>query len=88
MSADGKVVVGLSQADWEDNSAPRRAFVWTKADGMQSLRDVLIANGVAGLDNWELREATSISADGVWVVGQGINPSGDREAFLANIAAP
>jgi len=43
---------------------------------------------VTGLDNWELREAASISADGQWVVGTGINPSGLREAFLANVSAP
>ena len=48
----------------------------------------MIAKGVTGLDNWELREATSISADGQWVVGWGNNPSGFDEAFLANIAAP
>jgi len=86
VSADGSVVVGQSQVD--NSSATSEAFVWTQADGMQRLRDVLIAKGVTGLDNWELREATSISADGEWVVGNGINPSGDQEAFLANIAAP
>ena len=86
VSADGSVVVGQSQAD--NNSATSEAFVWTQVNGMQRLRDVLIAKGVTGLDNWELREATSISADGQWVVGDGINPSGDREAFLANISAP
>ena len=86
VSADGSVVVGQSQAD--NNSATSEAFVWTQANGMQRLRDVLIANGVTGLDNWELREASDISADGQWVVGDGINPSGQREAFLANISVP
>jgi probable HAF family extracellular repeat protein len=86
VSADGNVVVGQSQAD--NGSASSEAFVWTQANGMQSLRDVLIAKGTTGLDNWVLREATSISADGEWVVGYGINPSGDQEAFLANISAP
>ena len=83
VSADGNVVVGNSQG-----ASGSEAFVWTQADGMQSLRDLLIANGVTGLDNWELREADAISADGQWVVGNGTNPSGDTEAFLANISAP
>jgi hypothetical protein len=48
----------------------------------------LIANGLTGLDNWVLRETTSISDNGQWVVGHGINPSGFSEAFLANISAP
>lgn len=86
VSADGSVVVGQSQAD--TSSSTSEAFIWTQGNGMQSLRDVLIANGATGLDNWELREATGISADGKWVVGSGINPAGFNEAFLANISAP
>ena len=86
VSADGSVLVGQSQGD--SNSATSEAFVWTQANGMQRLRDMLIAKGVTGLDNWTLREASSISADGQWVVGHGINPSGFSEAFLANISAP
>jgi hypothetical protein len=49
---------------------------------------VLIAKGVTGLDNWVLSEALSISANGEWVVGYGINPAGLAEGFLANISAP
>jgi probable HAF family extracellular repeat protein len=85
VSADGSVVVGQSEVDASGFTV---AFVWTQADGMQSLRDLLITKGVTGLDNWVLREATDISADGQWVVGNAINASGDDEAFLANISAP
>ncbi len=85
VSADGSVVVGRGESGLQQI---QEAFVWTQANGMQSLRDVLIAKGVTGLDNWVLRNANSISADGEWVVGDGINPSGDQEAFLANISAP
>jgi hypothetical protein len=45
------------------------AFVWTQADGMQRLIDVLVANGATGLDGWILTEAQAVSADGQWVVG-------------------
>ena len=86
VSADGSVVVGQSQPD--NNGMTSEAFVWTQANGMQRLRDVLIANGVTGLDNWVLRETSSISDDGQWVVGYGTNPSGFEEAFLADISAP
>ena len=85
VSADGSVVVGRSRTD--DISA-NEAFVWTQDNGMQSLRDMLIASGVTGLDDWELHEASGISADGQWVVGNGINPLGEGEAFLADISAP
>jgi probable HAF family extracellular repeat protein len=87
VSADGIVVVG-QQRKAGNSSCTSGAFVWTQSGGMQSLRDVLIAKGVTGLDDWELREANSISADGQWVVGSGENPSGFNEAFLANISAP
>jgi len=83
VSADGSVVVGNGESTSGDE-----AFVWTQANGMQSLRDLLIAKGVTNLDNWELRGASSISADGQWVVGNGINPSGLQEGFLADISTP
>jgi probable HAF family extracellular repeat protein len=84
VSADGTVVVGETRG----GAGAMIAFVWTQADGMQSLRDVLIANGVTGLDNWELSMASGISADGEWVTGWGTNPAGIEEGFLANISAP
>ena len=86
MSADGNVVVGSSDPD--NSSQFREAFVWTQADGMQNLRNLLIADGVTGLDNWVLHDARSISADGKWVVGNGVNPNGFNEGFLTNISAP
>ena len=87
MSADGNVVVGQSQTDG-CSVCSSEAFVWTPSNGMQRLRDVLIASGVSGLDNWVLRNANGISADGQWIAGDGINPSGFQEAFLANISPP
>ena len=63
------------------------AFVWTQADGMQRLIDVLVANGATGLDGWILTDAQAVSADGRWVVGS-CNPPGSfvSEPFLAFIA--
>lgn len=63
------------------------AFVWTQADGMQRLIDVLVANGATGLDGWILTEAQAVSADGQWVVGS-CTPPGEYppiEPFLAFI---
>ena len=80
VSADGSVVVG-----WGSSASGQTAFVWTQGDGIQSLHDVLMINGATGLGGWQLQSAHGISADGQWVVGHGINPSGDREAFLASL---
>jgi hypothetical protein len=55
---------------------------------MQNLRDLLIAGGVTGLTNWTLTEAKSISADGLTIVGTGINPLGNSEAWIATVPEP
>jgi uncharacterized membrane protein len=51
---------------------------------MVSLKDTLIG---AGLDvsGWSLTSANAISADGFTIVGNGINPSGQTEAWVANL---
>ena len=82
VSADGSVVVGYGAG----TSGGYEAFLWTSDGGMKGLLDVLVANGATGLPGWTLYNATGISADGQWVVGNGINPLGKEEAFLANIA--
>lgn len=83
VSADGSVIVGTSGGPGDSGEG---AFVWTEEAGMQFLFDVLVANGVEGLEGWTLGNAYGVSADGRWVVGSGTNPLGQAEAFLANIA--
>lgn len=80
-SGDGAVVVGEGVS-----GSGTDAFVWTEANGMQRLFDVLVATGTPGLTGWHLLIATGISVDGQWVAGIGSNPLGETEAFLANIA--
>jgi uncharacterized membrane protein len=82
VSADGSTVVGISDTA---ALAPAEAFVWTEANGMQRLFDVLVANGATGLSGWVLLGATGISADGSRIVGYANNPLGQTEAFLADI---
>ena len=81
-SSDGGVVVGFGDTD----SGPE-AFIWTQAEGMQRLIDVLVANGATGLDGWILTDAKAVSADGQWVVGS-CHPTDSfgTEPFLAFIA--
>jgi probable HAF family extracellular repeat protein len=75
VSSDGSIVVGQSGG---------QAFRWSQSDGMVSLKDTLIG---AGLDvsGWSLTSANAISADGFTLVGNGINPSGQTEAWVANL---
>jgi probable HAF family extracellular repeat protein len=75
VSADGSIIVGSSNG---------QGFRWTQSTGMVSLKETLIG---AGLDvsGWTLSSANAISADGFTIVGSGRNPSGQTEAWVANL---
>lgn len=83
VSGDGKVVVGSSQSEGD----LQRAFVWTEADGMQSIDFLLTSLGV-DVSGWELYDAVGISDDGRTILGLGINPDGNFEAWIAVIPEP
>lgn len=76
VSADGSVIVGFNGPN---------AFIWTPTYGMKSIQDILIADGL-NLNGWSLSSAIGISADGTVIVGNGIDPSGHTEAWIANLA--
>ena len=81
-STDGATIVGLT-----DSPTGRRAFIWDAADGMRDLQTLLSSEG-AHLTGWQLTEATGISADGTTLVGNGIDPSGNAEAWIATVPEP
>ncbi len=89
-SADGSVVVG-----WGSTTSGKEAFRWehtatcslanTGSDPcLVRLADYLTARGF-DVSAWTLTEATGISADGSVIVGNGVNPDGDAEAWLVEI---
>ncbi len=55
--------------------------------GCAALRQVLVSQFDLGanLAGWKLRSATAVSADGSVVVGYGMNPNGNREAWIARL---
>jgi hypothetical protein len=55
---------------------------------MENLQSVLQGLGVAGVNGWILLGATGVSADGTMIVGAGINPAKEREAFRAVVPLP
>lgn len=81
VSADGSVVVGFST---------QGAFLWTQQDGMRRLETILSQDLGLGpaIQGWELQQATGVSADGMVVVGTGINPDGDQEAWIVRLPEP
>jgi probable HAF family extracellular repeat protein len=85
VSADGSVVVGLSQGG--DPVYDQTAFIWDATNGMRSLPQVLTDSGL-DLSGWVLDSATGISADGLTIAGNGTNPLGQHEAWIAFLPEP
>ena len=84
VSADGSVVVGYD-ISYDINRNQSEAFVWTHTGGIVSLKETLIGEGL-DVSGWTLSSATAISADGFTIVGNGTNPSGQSEAWVANLS--
>jgi uncharacterized membrane protein len=80
VSADGSVLVG---ADTSADMSQMYAFIWDQANGMRSLYDLLAPD--VDLSDWSLTSARGISADGLTIVGYGINPGGNTEAWMATV---
>lgn len=79
----GSVVVGNGRT--EQGST---AFLWEPNSGMQQLSTVLAFDYGLDLTGWHLLDATDVSPDGRTIVGVGINPSGDIEAWVATVPEP
>jgi uncharacterized membrane protein len=83
VSGDGSVVVGFGG----DGSAPI-AMRWIEATGMVALIDILRAVGAFEAEGWQLRTAYGVSQDGKVIAGEGINPCGQLEGWIARIDGP
>lgn len=75
-SNDGRFVVG---------SSGDRAFLWTQHLGMRDLTDMLERRPGLGVEGWTLTAATAISPDGLYIVGEGINPEGEIEGWWVEL---
>ncbi|MDP6635954.1 MAG: PEP-CTERM sorting domain-containing protein [Phycisphaerae bacterium] len=84
-SYDGTVIVGSVQ---DGPYEAVTAFVWDADHGIRSLQ-VLLEND-CGLDltGWTLTSARGVSDDGKTIVGYGINPDGNTEAWVATVPEP
>lgn len=80
VSGNGVMVVGRGRAGEEKSEA----CVWTAAGGVVRLAAWLQQQGV-DLDGWRLSEATGVSHDASVIVGTGVNPQGDTEAWIVRL---
>ncbi|MCL2329792.1 MAG: PEP-CTERM sorting domain-containing protein [Phycisphaerae bacterium] len=88
VNADGSVVVGF----WGDTMFFERgraeAFVWDQTHGARSIKGILERDFGMDLTGWDLMYASGVSADGTVIVGYGMNPLGQAEAWIAVIPEP
>ena len=80
VSGDGTVVVGFGTS-----AQGTEAFIWDAGHRMRRLYDVLTNEYGLDLTGWKLTSAQGISADGLTIVGQGLNPAGQQEAWIARL---
>lgn len=78
-SGDGSIVVGQATS-----AAGTEAFIWDATNGMRNLKTVLTGLGL-DLTGWTLTHARGISDDGLIICGEGTNPLGDTEAWVADL---
>jgi probable HAF family extracellular repeat protein len=81
VNANGKVVVGEAR----DASGQSQAFRWTRATRMQSVLTLLQAAGVVTMAGWQLRSANGVSADGTVIAGDGVDPVGQFQGWIARL---
>jgi probable HAF family extracellular repeat protein len=74
VSEDGNTIVGNSGIG--NGGGIVDAFIWTPATGMVFLAEYAEALGVTIPDGFTLYSANAISADGLTIAGQGIDPTG------------
>jgi uncharacterized membrane protein len=81
ISPDGSLIVGTMGIEGDNLS--RQGMLWTETLGMVSLQNLLVSQGVTGLEGWTLSQAFSVSGDssGYNIVGYGIH-DGAKEGFL------
>jgi uncharacterized membrane protein len=86
VSNDGSTIVG---ADNEDQfSTSSIALIWRPQWDVRHLQEVLTNDYGLDLTGWHLLSGRAVSVDGTVIVGNGINPSGKVEAFIATIDRP
>jgi uncharacterized membrane protein len=87
VSENGEVIVGNTFRQVPSGQQGEFAFIWDRINGMISLKELLTKHG-AEVDNWELRDATGISADGRVIVGYRGQFGGYDRAFVAILPSP
>jgi uncharacterized membrane protein len=80
-SAHGDVLVGTAAPD----AGPGIALIWDRASGSGDLKQRLLGLGLTSVASWSLGSAVAINPAGTVIIGNGTNPQGQPEAWIARI---
>ena len=83
ISPDGTTMFGGSTGPGGSTSV-----VWDSARGVRDLRAFLTQENGVDLGGWTGLFVTDVSADGMTLVGDGVNPAGNREGFVVTVPEP
>jgi len=83
VSDSGLVIVGQGR-----NIIEEAVFWGPTGTGPISITDYLSALGVTAHTGWHLKSAEAVSADGLRIVGNGRNPTGQEQAWLVILPTP
>jgi probable HAF family extracellular repeat protein len=81
VSEDGSTIVGAAYSE-----SGSQAVRWMKAGRVESIRQLLVDGGI-DMTSWRLWIATDVSADGTIIVGYGMNPNKEWEAWRVDLSA-
>lgn len=86
ISVDGSLVFGqVFNYDSVTSTFTNEGMVWDRAHGMRFAKDWLTQDYGIDLAGWTLQYVSGVSDDNKVVVGYGINPNGNTEAWMANL---
>ncbi|TWT85342.1 hypothetical protein Pla123a_01490 [Posidoniimonas polymericola] len=85
LSTDATTTVDPALLDGDIDAFGRlqAPFLWDRQHGMRPLARVLAGDYGLEMEGWRLLEVGAISDDGTTIVGTGINPDGQQEAWRA-----
>lgn len=87
VSSDGSVIVGINRSGLGPFAAAN-GFIWTQADGMVNLEDLLSDNGV-DINGFDIQVASGVSNDGTVISGWGwANGNPIRVGWFIMLGAP
>jgi hypothetical protein len=92
ISHDGSVIVGAARGGLHANSLGNSMFIWDPIHGSRNLKQLLIEEYRLGpaLTGWTIPRGLwfGVSGDGRTIYGDGLNPLGQQEGWIAYLGSP